>query len=96
MTVAVHIADGCQPPGWMIGRMQTMERRIGFRMTTMGAACLIGFCAGCETSSHKSVRTYEYNEQPRPAQVTQEPEVQMVSPGEMVSPGTMVVDPDGS
>ena len=72
-----------------------MRHRIRFRTTAMGAVCLVGFCAGCETSSHKSVRTYEYNDQPRPAQVTQEePEYQMVSPGEMVSPGTMVVDPD--
>ena len=62
-------------------------------------ACTVGML-GCETSSHKSVRTYEYSDDGRaPAQAPEQEldsDYQMQSPGQMVSPGTMVVDPDGS
>ena len=52
-----------------------------------------GLAVGCASSSHKSVRTYEYDEKPPPEQ--KQPEVgssqgEMVSPGEMVGPGEMV------
>jgi len=67
-------------------------------------AATIGL-AGCETSSHRSVRTYEYsNEPPRARQTDPDPDPapdrpsegdwEMVSPGEMASPGQMVVDPE--
>jgi len=56
--------------------------------------------AGCETSSHKSVRMYEYDDGRRPAERTSDPAVseesgewEMVSPGEMVPPGETVVEP---
>ncbi len=58
-----------------------------------GAAALIGV-AGCETSSHKSVRTYDYNDQGRPTERANEAEEQD-SEYHMVSPGEMVVDPHG-
>ena len=56
----------------------------------MGAAALIG-AAACETSSHKSVRTYDYNDQGRAPE--QKPKEELDSEYKMVSPGEMVVDP---
>ena len=55
-----------------------------------GAAALIG-AAGCETSSHKSVRTYDYNDQGRAPQ--RQPDEELNSEYQMVSPGEMVVEP---
>lgn len=64
-----------------------------FGIVVVAAAALPCVLAGCATSSHRSIRVYEYSEEPRPAQVTDdEPssEYQMQSPGKMVSPGEMV------
>jgi len=59
----------------------------------MGAAVLIG-AAACETSSHKSVRTYDYNDEGRPVDRTGAREKQELnSEYQMVSPGEMVVEP---
>jgi len=47
----------------------------------------------CKTTSHKSVRTYEYGEEVEPdRQQTDEldEDYKMVSPGEMTGPGEMV------
>lgn len=55
-----------------------------------GAAALVG-TAGCETSSHKSVRTYDYNDQGRADE--KKPQEELNSEYQMVSPGEMVVDP---
>jgi len=55
-----------------------------------GAAALIG-AAGCETSSHKSVRTYDYNDQGRAPQ--RQPDEELNSEYQMVAPGEMVVEP---
>ena len=55
-----------------------------------GAVALIG-AVGCETSSHKSVRTYDYNDQGRAPE--QKPNEELNSEYQMVSPGEMVVDP---
>jgi len=50
----------------------------------------------CRSPSHKSVRTYEYNEDPAPSERADETVGEssggMVAPGEMVSPGEMVDD----
>ena len=67
-----------------------MRRYVRVAMTALLAA---GLAVGCASSSHKSVRTYEYDEEPPPEQ--KQPEVgsaeyEMVSPGEMVGPGEMV------
>ncbi len=54
------------------------------------------FAAGCETSSHKTVKTYDYSNDSRPAQPQptereqRGSDAQMVEPGEMVAPGEMV------
>ena len=56
----------------------------------VGAVALIG-AAGCETSSHKSLRTYDYNDQGRAPE--QKPKEELNSEYQMVSPGEMVVDP---
>jgi len=62
------------------------------RALTLSVAVALGLAftlAGCARSSHRSVRTYEYNEeagrteQEQPQQATSS-EYQMVSPGEMV------------
>jgi len=55
-----------------------------------GAVSLIG-AAACETSSHKSVRTYDYNDQGRAPE--RKPDEGLNSEYQMVSPGEMVVDP---
>jgi len=50
---------------------------------------------GCRTSSHKSVRIYEYDDQPqedRQQSDELDSEYKMVSPGEMVGPGEMTDD----
>ncbi len=48
--------------------------------------------SGCETTTHRSTRMYEYGEEPPARAVNDEPatEYQMESPGEMASPGEMV------
>lgn len=56
----------------------------------MGAVALMGATA-CETSSHKSLRTYEYNDQGRAPE--QKPKEELDSEYKMVSPGEMVVEP---
>ena len=56
----------------------------------MGAAVLIG-AAACETSSHKSVRTYSYNDDGKEPE--KKPQEELNSEYQMVSPGEMVVDP---
>ncbi len=55
----------------------------------LAAVALIGFAAGCATSSHKSVRTYEYDENPPPER---QEESESGSDYEMTSPGEMVVE----
>jgi len=70
-----------------------MRHRIRYLLAAVAVAFVWGLPAGCETSSHKSVRTYEYNDESQPARVTEEElgsEYQMQSPGETVSPGEMV------
>jgi len=67
--------------------------RTGLRYTlwlVTSAAALIA-AAGCETSSHKSVRTYDYNDQGRAPE--NKPQEELNSEYQMVSPGEMVVDP---
>ena len=59
--------------------------------TMLALTALVGV-AGCETSSHKSVRTYDYRDEGRPVQRENEAEEQD-SEYHMVSPGEMVVDP---
>ena len=52
-----------------------------------------GFVMGCETSSRKTVRTYEYKDEPPPKRSQSDEldsEYKMQSEGEMVSPGEMV------
>ncbi|MEK6676186.1 MAG: hypothetical protein AABZ47_11100 [Planctomycetota bacterium] len=53
--------------------------------------------AGCQTSSHKSVRMYDYNNDPGRARPASQPgeEVEVEDDGEwhMVAPGEMIVDP---
>ncbi len=68
----------------------------------VGTILLVAGNSGCESSSRKSVRTYEYSEESRSArrtahgpaedegEVTIEDAGGMVSPGDMVSPGRMV------
>ena len=56
----------------------------------MSAAALFG-AVGCETSSHKSVRTYDYNDQGRVQE--RQPDEELNSEYQMVSPGEMVVEP---
>ena len=50
--------------------------------------------AGCETSSHKSVRTYDYNDEGRtPKRADARENDELNSEYQMVSPGEMVVEP---
>lgn len=75
-----------------IGRSTTLT---GAWSLAIGATALV---LGCETSSHKSVRTYEYNEQPRgerTAQPTETERVEDAGDWQMTKPGEMVVDPKG-
>jgi len=62
----------------------------------VGLCAILGLSAGCQSSSHTSVRYHEREERPgvRPtADDDLNSEYQMQSPGEMVSPGEMIVDP---
>ena len=56
----------------------------------VGAVALMGATA-CETSSHKSVRTYDYNDEGRAPEQKRNEELN--SEYQMVSPGEMVVEP---
>lgn len=74
-----------------------MRTRIGAIVVCLAAGLLT--VVGCKSSSHKSVRTYEYNnepQQPDPHARQQsnelDSEYKMVSPGEMQSPGQMSDD----
>jgi len=69
--------------------MRTVPKLLGCAMLALTA--LVGV-AGCETSSHKSVRTYDYRDEGRPTERANEAEEQD-SEHHMVSPGEMVVDP---
>ena len=84
----------------------THSRRAVHRMACLALLILVlGGLSGCRTSSRKSVRTYDYSNEPRPArgqtgeryreQDSHPPddEWHMVSPGEMTAPGDMVIDP---
>ena len=58
-------------------------------------AFVAGFAVGCESSSRRTVRTYEYDDRPDSMKAEEkEPDsvYEMQSEGEMVSPGEMVVD----
>jgi hypothetical protein len=61
----------------------------------MFAASLAAYGFGCESSSHKSVRMYEYKEEPPRSQRTAQPmdEEEDDSEWHMVPPGQMVVEP---
>jgi len=50
---------------------------------------------GCATSSHKSVRTYDYNDKGRPVEKPQAQAEAEEAEGEyhMVAPGEMVIEP---
>ena len=56
----------------------------------MGAVALVG-AAACESSSHKSLRTYSYNDDGKEPE--KKPQEELNSEYQMVSPGEMVVDP---
>lgn len=75
---------------------KTMMYKRKYATVALGGMCLLGLVItpGCQTSSRKTVRTYEYSNEPRPARQSQrEREPQSESDWEMVSPGEMVVDP---
>ena len=84
-----------------------IRRMLPRRVTVTAMGFVIAVSCGCETSSRKSVSTYDYSEEPPPARTTgnrppveterqvDETEGEMVSPGEMVPPGRMV-PPGGS
>ena len=54
----------------------------------LAAFCLAGLAFGCETSSHKTVRTYEYSDEPtskRSESQELDSEYKMQSEGEMTN-----------
>lgn len=70
--------------------------RIGFNkgFCGVGALGLLILATACQTSSRKSVRTYDYRDDGRPPGAAERTQ-QDADDGEyhMVSPGEMVVDP---
>ena len=75
----------CETRSVLTMRYQLMK----FGATIGAAAISLLLLSGCKTTDHKSVRIYEYGEEPPARAVNDEPtpEFQMESPGEMVSPG---------
>ena len=77
------------------------NKKFAFERWAMGlvwavGAVALGFAVGCETSSHKSVRTYDYSDEPRGARTSQPTETERVDDAgnwQMTKPGEMVVDP---
>ncbi|MFQ5589896.1 MAG: hypothetical protein ACE5HE_01920 [Phycisphaerae bacterium] len=56
-------------------------------------ACVFAGPIGCARSSHRTVRVYQYDDEPprdRQDDDQLDSEYKMVSPGEMVGPGEMV------
>ncbi len=87
-----------------------MPKGIHDWVKAMGVVVMTLAIIGCETSSHKTVRTYDYNDQGRATRQAEEQPAEreemrqdgemvapgeMVSPGEMVPPGEPVVEPKG-
>jgi len=73
--------------------MQRVPNWIRFGVCALALICLVSGSAACRTSSHKSVRTHEYDDGPqRDRQMDEEldSEYKMVAPGEMTGPGEMV------
>jgi len=60
------------------------------------AGLLGAFSTGCQQSSHKSVRTYDYNNAPSEGRRTAQPVEREEDDGQwqMTTPGEMVVEPD--
>jgi len=78
-------------------RSITMISRASLVAAAVG---LLGGGAGCQTSSHKSVSMYEYDEDParthraaQPVEREESGQWDMQSPGQMVSPGEAVFEP---
>ncbi len=70
-----------------------MQQWTRFCRWGLAVTFVAGPAVGCATSSHKSVRTYEYTDEPaqkRSESDELDSEYKMQSEGEMVSPGTMV------
>ena len=72
--------------------MRTLQRSL-FTLFCCGLVSLLTL--GCATSSHKSVHTYDYNDQGRPVEKPAAQAEAEEAEGEyhMVSPGQMVVEP---
>lgn len=75
-----------------------MRTRIGVIVVCVAAGLSFGVL-GCKSSSHRSVRTHEYSNEPRQEDPYArqrsddlDSEYKMVSPGEMQSPGQMTDD----
>lgn len=67
-----------------------MRRYLNAIAFAIAALCLVVGSPGCESSSHSSVRTYEYSDEPqrdRQQDDQLDSEYKMVSPGEMTGPG---------
>ncbi len=66
-----------------------------WRLLGIASACVVvmGFLPACETSSHKSVKTYEYNDDPPPEKRSESKELD--SDWKMESEGEMTGDPTG-
>ena len=62
-----------------------------FALSVTVALGLAFTLAGCARSSHRSLKTYEYNEEPAPSEQKQ-PQQATSSEYQMVSPGEMVVE----
>jgi hypothetical protein len=69
-----------------------MRHLLRLRILGLSVACALSCHAGCASSSHSSVRIYEYSEEAPEQSGNDEldSEYQMQSPGEMVAPGEMV------
>ena len=71
-----------------------MRNKLRNSMIALACGALGLMLTACATSSHKSVSTYDYNDEGKPAQQAAEAERE-VDDGQyhMVAPGEMVVEP---
>jgi hypothetical protein len=71
-------------------------RRPACFATTLAAILGSAVLLGCATSSHKSVRTYEYDDRPSGQRTSRPSETERVEDSgewQMAAPGEMVVEP---
>lgn len=83
--------------GHHIQEMDTMRHVFKLGLTALTIGLLLGGQTACHKSSYRTIRVYEYNDEPTEARSRDDRSnagYQMVSPGKMTGPGEMAGSAD--